>query len=98
MTGEDRACPSRLKLREPSLSARREFLHVDDLADACLFLMNNYSGAEILNVYVGEDISIRELAELVRSVVGYSGDTTCDTTKPDGTPRKLLAVGKLRDL
>ncbi len=71
---------------------------MDDLADACVFLMDNYSGAEIVNIGVGEDISIGELAELVRNVVGYSGDITYDTTKPDGTPRKLLDVSKLRDL
>ena len=89
---------------EPSVTVwgtgtpRREFLHVDDLADACVFLMDNYSGAEIVNIGVGEDVSIAELVELVRNVVGYPGYITYDTTKPDGTPRKLLDVGKLRDL
>jgi GDP-L-fucose synthase len=77
---------------------RREFLHVDDLADACVFLMNNYSGNEPINVGTGEDISIRELAELVREVVGYRGEITYDTTKPDGTPRKLLEVSRLNGL
>lgn len=77
---------------------RREFLHVDDLADACLYLMNNYSESKTINVGVGEDISIAELAELVREVVGYEGGIYYDTTKPDGTPRKLLDVTKLHDL
>lgn len=77
---------------------RREFLHIDDLVDACLYLMNNYSGSEIVNVGVGEDISIRELAELVREVVGYRGEIVYDTSKPDGTPRKLLDVSKLNGL
>jgi len=77
---------------------RREFLHVDDLADACLFLMDNYSGREPVNVGVGEDVSIRELAELVREVVGYEGRISFDVTKPDGTPRKLLDVSKMRGL
>jgi GDP-L-fucose synthase len=77
---------------------RREFLHVDDLADACLFLMDNYSGGETVNVGCGEDVSIRELAELVREVVGYEGRIAFDVTKPDGTPRKLLDVGKMRGL
>jgi GDP-L-fucose synthase len=77
---------------------RREFLHIDDLADACLFLMNNYSANEPLNVGTGEDISIRELAELVGEVVGYTGEIAYDTTKPDGTPRKLLDVSRLNGL
>jgi GDP-L-fucose synthase len=77
---------------------RREFLHVDDLADACVYLMNEYSGSEPINVGVGEDISIKELAELVREVVGYAGEIVHDTTKPDGTPRKLLDVSKLHGL
>ena len=74
---------------------RREFLHVDDLADACLFLMNDYTGNEPINVGTGVDISIRELAELVREVLGYTGKIAYDTTKPDGTPRKLLEVSRL---
>ena len=76
---------------------RREFLHVDDLADACVYLMDEYSGSDLVNVGVGEDISIGELAELVRDVVGYAGRSFHDTTKPDGTPRKLLDVSKLHD-
>jgi GDP-L-fucose synthase len=77
---------------------RREFLHVDDLADAALFLMEHYDSPEIINVGVGEDISIRELAELVGRVVGYRGELAFDTSKPDGTPRKLLDVGRLWSL
>lgn len=76
-------------------SPRREFLHVDDLADAAVFLMENYSGEGIVNVGVGEDITIRELAELVSDVVGYEGEIVNDTSKPDGTPRKLLDVSRL---
>jgi GDP-L-fucose synthase len=77
---------------------RREFLHADDLADACVYLMDEYSGSEPINIGVGEDISIKELAELVREVVGYAGEIVHDTTKPDGTPRKLLDVSKLHGL
>ncbi len=77
---------------------RREFLHVDDLADAALFLMNKYSGEEIVNVGVGQDIPIGELAGLIRDVVGYQGDIDFDTSMPDGTPRKLLDVGRLTGL
>ncbi len=77
---------------------RREFLHVDDLADACLFLMNNYESEELINVGVGEDISIADLAILVQGIVGYHGQIEFDTTKPDGTPRKLLDVSRLRAL
>lgn len=77
---------------------RREFLHVDDLADACVYLMNTYSGTEIVNVGVGQDISIRGLAELVREIVGYRGEIIYDDSKPDGTPRKLLDVSRLHDL
>jgi len=77
---------------------RREFLHVDDLADACVFLMRNYSASEIVNVGWGEDISILELAELVKNVVGYEGDIELDTSKPDGTPRKLLDTSRLSSL
>lgn len=77
---------------------RREFLHVDDLADACLFLMQNYDGPEIVNVGCGEDLSIRELAELMREVTGFPGEIVFDATKPDGTPRKLLDVSRLNEL
>ena len=77
---------------------RREFLHVDDLAAACVFLLEKYDDAEIINVGCGEDISIRELAELICDVVGFQGDLTWDTTQPDGTPRKLLDVSKLHGL
>src|SRR5713101_1978527 len=77
---------------------RREFLHVDDLASACLLLLGRYDSSEIINVGCGEDISIRELAELICEVVGFDGDLAWDTTKPDGTPRKLLDVTRLRDL
>jgi len=77
---------------------RREFLYVDDLADACIFLMNHYDESDIINVGLGEDISIAELALLVKGVVGYTGDIEYDTEKPDGTPRKLLDVSRLRDL
>ena len=77
---------------------RREFLHVDDLAAACVFLLEKYDSAEIINVGCGEDISIRELAELICDVVGFQGDLTWDATKPDGTPRKLLDVSKLHGL
>ena len=77
---------------------RREFLYVDDLADACVYLMNNYSGSEIVNVGVGKDISIAELASLVRDVVGYEGEISYDTSRPDGTPRKLLDVSRLAEL
>jgi GDP-L-fucose synthase len=77
---------------------RREFLHVDDLASACLLLLEKYDSPEIINVGCGEDISIRELAELICDVVGFDGELAWDTTKPDGTPRKLLDVTKLRAL
>ncbi|MCU0266338.1 MAG: GDP-L-fucose synthase [Actinomycetia bacterium] len=79
-------------------SPRREFLHVDDLARACLFLLERYDDPEPVNVGVGEDLTIRELAELVADVVGYEGTLEWDTTKPDGTPRKLLDVSRLAAL
>ena len=79
-------------------TARREFLHVDDLADACLHLMDHYSAAGHVNVGTGVDLTIRELAEAVRDLVHPQGDLVFDTTKPDGMPRKVLDVGKLRDL
>ena len=74
---------------------RREFLHVDDLADACVFLLENYSSPEIINVGCGEDITIRELAETICEVLGYRGSLAFDTSKPDGTPRKLLDMTRL---
>jgi GDP-L-fucose synthase len=74
---------------------RREFLHVDDLADACLHLLEHYDASEPINVGVGADVTIRELAELVARVVGYTGALSNDLSKPDGTPRKLLDVSKL---
>ena len=76
---------------------KREFLHVDDMADASVFLMNDYDGAEFVNVGVGEDVSIKELAEIVKRIVGFEGELKFDTSKPDGTPRKLLDVTKLNE-
>jgi len=77
---------------------RREFLHVDDLADACLYLMRHYDAADHINVGTGEDLSIRELAEMVREIVHPSAQLEFDTGKPDGTPRKLLDVARLHEL
>jgi GDP-L-fucose synthase len=77
---------------------KREFLHVDDLADACFYLLQNYSGAELVNVGCGEDLSIRELAEMVKEIVGYKGELVFDSSKPDGTPRKLMDVSKLTQI
>jgi GDP-L-fucose synthase len=79
-------------------SPRREFLHVDDLADACVYLLESTDTTELLNVGVGEDISILELAELVAGIVGFEGEIQRDTSKPDGTPRKLLDVSRLERL
>ena len=79
-------------------SPKREFMHVDDLAQACLFLMKTYDGRDFLNVGTGEDISIKELAEMVGRIVGFGGELRFDTTKPDGTPRKLMDVSRLHDL
>lgn len=79
-------------------SPLREFLYVDDLADACVFLMNNYSGNETVNVGTGKELTIKALTELVAEVIGYTGDIVWNTTKPDGTPRKLLDVSKLKKL
>ena len=76
---------------------RREFLHVDDMADACLHLLEHYDGPAQVNVGTGSDVTIKEIAETVAEVVGYTGDTEWDTTKPDGTPQKLLDVMKLAD-
>jgi GDP-L-fucose synthase len=77
---------------------KREFLFADDLAEACLFLMETYNEKEIINIGCGEDLSIKELAELVKEVTGYPGELIFDTTKPDGTPRKLLDVTKINAL
>jgi GDP-L-fucose synthase len=77
---------------------RREFMHVDDLADACYFLLQNYNEAGHVNIGWGEDISIKELASIVASEVGYTGSLEFDTTKPDGTPRKLLDTTKINNL
>ena len=79
-------------------SPRREALHVDDLADACIFLMSNYDGAEMINAGSGEDLSIRELAQLISDVIGFNGSVIFDESKPDGAPRKLLDTGKIRKL
>lgn len=79
-------------------SPLREFLHADDLADACYFLMQNYSGAEFLNIGVGHDITIKDLAELIQRIVGYQGRINWNVEKPDGTPRKLMDVSKLHAL
>jgi len=76
----------------------REFLHADDLASACLFLMENYNDSGLVNIGVGEDISILELAKMVKQIVGFTGDILKDTNKPDGTPRKLMDVSKLNNL
>ncbi len=79
-------------------SALREFLYVDDLAQLCVYLMNNYSGNETVNAGTGQEICIKELAELVAQVVGYQGEIRWDLSKPNGTPRKLLDVSKARQL
>lgn len=79
-------------------SPKREFMHVDDLADACLFLMRNYNGEKFVNIGTGTDISIAELATLVKNITEYRGDIIYDTSKPDGTPRKLLDLSYLHSL
>ncbi len=79
-------------------SPMREFLHVDDLADACYFLMQNDNDSTLINIGCGEDISIKDLALLVKEIVGYNGVLTFNTTKPDGTPKKLLDISKLKQL
>jgi GDP-L-fucose synthase len=79
-------------------SPLREFLHADDLADACLFLMETHNESGLVNIGVGEDISILDLAKMVKQIVGFEGDILTDTTKPDGTPRKLMDVSKLTNL
>ena len=76
----------------------REFLHVDDLAAACVFLMENYTGNDFFNVGWGKDISIKDLADIIKEVVGFKGELVFDHTKPDGTPRKLLDVSRLAAL
>ncbi len=79
-------------------SPKREFLHADDLADACHFLMQQYNEHGLVNIGTGEDQTITELAEMIGSVVGFSGSITYDASKPDGTPRKLMDVSKLHSL
>jgi len=79
-------------------NAKREYIHCDDLADASLFLMKNYDDGEIINIGVGEDISIKELAKKIKKITGFEGKIIWDTTKPDGMPRKLLNVDKLHTL
>jgi len=77
---------------------KREFLFADDLADACVHLMENYDGADIVNIGTGEDISIKELAEAIKSLTGFEGEIVWNTSQPDGTPRKLLDVSSLHSL
>lgn len=77
---------------------RREFLYVDDMADACVHLMKAYSGADLINIGTGEDIAIAEFARVVAEIVGYRGEISFDTSRPDGTPRKLLDIGRLERL
>ncbi|MFN3875327.1 MAG: GDP-L-fucose synthase family protein [Flavobacteriales bacterium] len=79
-------------------SPRREFLHVDDLADACYFLLLNYDEELFVNIGTGEDLTIKELAEMIKDIVGYTGELRWNTDKPDGTPRKLMDVSRLRNL
>lgn len=92
------------KNNEPSVSvwgtgkAMREFMHVEDLADACCFLMESYNDSELINIGVGQDISIKELAELISNIIGYKGALFFDITKPDGTPRKLLDSSRINNL
>ncbi len=76
----------------------REFLFADDLADACYYLMENYNEAHLINIGTGEDLTIKDLALLIKKVIGFEGELTFDSTKPDGTPRKLMDVSKLHDL
>lgn len=75
---------------------KREFLHVDDLAEACLYLMQSYDEKGLVNIGTGEDVSIRELAEIIKSITNFEGDILFDTSKPDGTPRKLMDVSKMK--
>jgi GDP-L-fucose synthase len=76
----------------------REFLHVDDLAGACVFLMKTYHGSEIINIGTGTDLTIRDLAEMIKDIVSFKGDIVWDSTKPDGTPRKLLDINRISAL
>ena len=76
----------------------REFLFVDDLADACIYLMQNYDEAGFVNIGTGKDLTIMELANLIKKIVGYNGSIVNDPSKPDGTPRKLMDVSKLKNL
>jgi GDP-L-fucose synthase len=77
---------------------KREFLFADDLADACEFLMHHYDGGKIINIGTGEDVSIRELAEQIKSLTGFAGEISFNASQPDGTPRKLLDVSRLHNL
>lgn len=79
-------------------SPKREFLHADDLAEACVYLMNNYNEKQFVNIGSGEDISIKEVAQLIKKIVGFEGELVFDTSKPDGTPRKLMDVSKVHAL
>ena len=79
-------------------SPKREFLHVEDLAAACFFLLQHYNDKELVNIGCGEDISIKDLALMIKKVVDFEGELTFDTSRPDGTPRKLLSVDKLHNL
>ena len=79
-------------------SPKREFMHVDDLADACYYLMNHFNEPGLVNVGTGTDVSILEVAEMIQKIVGYEGKIMHDLSKPDGTPRKLLNIDKLKNL
>ncbi len=79
-------------------SPKREFLHADDMADACVYLMEHYNDPGLVNIGIGDDISIKDLAEMIKGIVGYEGNIVWDTTKPDGTPRKLMDVTKLNGI
>lgn len=79
-------------------SPKREFMHSDDLASACIFLMNNYDDSEIVNIGTGEDISIKDLVLMMKDIIGYTGDIVWDSSKPDGTPRKVMDVSKIHNL
>jgi GDP-L-fucose synthase len=79
-------------------SPMREFLHADDLAEACLFLMENYNESELVNIGTGEDVTIKNLAALVKQIIGFQGEIIWDSSKPDGTPRKLLDVSRISAL